>query len=48
MNDHWRAPFSGPLAAYVDGLRAELSTLAYAPSTVSSHIALWAQVDPVA
>jgi len=45
MNDHWRAPFSGPLAAYVDGLRAELSTLAYAPSTVSSHIALWAQVD---
>ena len=45
MNHHRRARFSGPMAAYGDGLRAELSTLAYAGSTVSSHLALWAQVD---
>lgn len=45
MNDYWLARFSGPLAPYVDGLRVEFSTLAYAPSTTTSHLALWAQVS---
>ena len=35
MSDYWRGLFSGPLAAYVEGLRAEFSTLGYAPSTVT-------------
>lgn len=45
MNNYWRARFSGPLAPYADGLRAELAALAYAPSTVTSHLGLWAQLD---
>jgi len=45
MNDYWRARFSGPIAPYADGLRAELLALAYAPSTVTSHLGLWAQLD---
>jgi integrase/recombinase XerD len=45
MNNYWRARLSGPLVPYVDGLRAEFSTLGYAPSTVSSHVGLWAQVS---
>lgn len=45
MNNYWRARFSGPIAPYVDGLRAELATLAYAPSTVTAHLALWAQLS---
>lgn len=45
MNNYWRARFSGPLAPYVDALRGEFSALAYAPSTVTSHLALWAQLD---
>lgn len=45
MNNYWRAQFSGPLAAYVDGMRAEFSALGYAPSTVTSHLGLWAQLD---
>jgi site-specific recombinase XerD len=45
MDTYWRARFGGPLAPYRDGLRAELSALAYAPSTVASHLALWAQLD---
>ncbi len=45
MNNYWMARFSGPLAPYVDDLRAEFSAMAYAPSTVSSHMALWAQLS---
>lgn len=45
MNKYWRARFSGPLAPYVDDLRAEFLALAYAPSTVTSHVALWAQLS---
>lgn len=45
MDNYWRTRFVGPLAPYVDGLRGELSTLAYAPSTVTSHLALWAQLS---
>ncbi len=45
MNDYWRTRFCGPIAPYVDGLRVELSTLGYAPSTVTSHVALWAQLS---
>src|SRR4051794_3598758 len=45
MNNYWRARFCGPLAPYSDGLRAELAALAYAPSTVTSHLGLWAQLD---
>lgn len=45
MSNYWRARFSGPLTAYVDGLRAEFLTLGYAPSTVASHLGLWAQFD---
>ena len=45
MNDYLRDRFSGPLAPYVDGLSAEFLTLAYAPSTVRSHLALWAQLS---
>lgn len=45
MSNYWRARFSGPLVPYVDGLRAELATLAYAPSTVTAHLALWAQLS---
>ena len=44
MDDYWETQFCGPLAPYVDGLREELSALAYAPSTVTSHLALWAQL----
>jgi integrase/recombinase XerD len=45
MNNYWRTRFCGPMAPYVDGLRAEFSTLGYAPSTVTSHLALWAQLS---
>jgi hypothetical protein len=45
VDDYWRKKFCGPLAPYVDGLREELSALAYAPSTVTSHLALWAQLS---
>lgn len=45
MNNYWRALFSGPLAAFADGLRAEFSALGYAPSTVTAHLGLWAQLD---
>jgi site-specific recombinase XerD len=45
MNNYWRAQFPGPLAAYVDGLRTEFSALGYAPSTVTAHLGLWAQLD---
>jgi site-specific recombinase XerD len=45
MGDYWKRQFCGPLAPYVDGLREELSALAYAPSTVASHLALWAQLS---
>jgi hypothetical protein len=45
MSNYWRARFSGPIAPYVDGLRAAFSTLGYAPSTVTSHLGLWAQLD---
>jgi integrase/recombinase XerD len=45
MDIYWRTRFFGPLAPYADGLRAELATLAYAPSTVTSHLALWAQLS---
>lgn len=45
MDNYWRTRFCGPLGPYVDGLREELSTLAYAPSTVTSHLALWAQLS---
>lgn len=45
MNDYWSARFSGPIAPYVAGLRAEFSALAYAPSTVTAHLALWAQLS---
>ena len=45
MSNYWRARFSGAMAPYVDGLRAEFSTLGYAPSTVTSHLGLWAQMD---
>jgi site-specific recombinase XerD len=45
MNTYWSKKFSGPLAEYADGLRAELSSLDYSPSTVTSHLALWAQLS---
>ena len=45
MNDYWRARFSGPIASYLDGLEVAFSALAYAPATVSSHLALWAQLS---
>ena len=45
MNNYWRARFSGPIAPFADGLRGEFSALAYAPSTVTSHLALWAQLS---
>lgn len=45
MNNYWRARVCGPLAPYADGLRTELTALAYAPSTVTSHLGLWAQLD---
>src|SRR3954452_17186024 len=45
MNNYRRARFCGPLAPYAEGLRAELAALAYAPSTVTSHLGLWAQLD---
>ncbi|MGI8624282.1 MAG: site-specific integrase [Solirubrobacteraceae bacterium] len=45
MNNYWRARFCGPIAPYADGLREEFSALAYAPSTVTSHLALWAQLS---
>ncbi|MEP6651321.1 MAG: site-specific integrase, partial [Lapillicoccus sp.] len=45
MDDYWKTKFCGPLAPYGDGLRGELSALAYAPSTVTSHLALWAQLS---
>jgi site-specific recombinase XerD len=45
MSSYLRAQFCGPLAPYAGGLRAELFGLAYAASTVSSHLALWAQLS---
>ncbi len=45
MTNYRKAQFSGPIAPYVDGLRVEFSTLAYAPSTMTSHLALWAQLS---
>lgn len=45
MNNYWKRRFTGPLARYAEDLRAEFSTLAYAPSTLTSHLALWAQVS---
>ncbi len=45
MNYCGRAPFSGPLGVFADGLRAEFSALGYAPSTVTAHLGLWAQLD---
>lgn len=45
MSNYWRMQFSEPLAAYVEGLRAEFATLGYAPSTVRSHLTLWAQLS---
>lgn len=45
MSSYWDRQFSRPLAGYVDDMRAEFSTLGYAPSTTTSHLALWAQVS---
>lgn len=45
MRNYWKRQFAGPLAGYVEDLRAEFSTLGYAPSTLTSHLALWAQVS---
>ncbi len=45
VDDYWKMKFCGPLAPYVDGLREELSALAYAPSTVTSHLAVWSQLS---
>lgn len=45
MDNHRQARFGGPLVPYVDGLRAEFSALAYAPSTATSHLGLWAQLS---
>ena len=45
MNSYWTTRFGGPIAPYADGLRAEFSALAYAPSTATAHLALWAQVS---
>jgi hypothetical protein len=43
MNNYLRTRLTGPIAPYADGLRAEFTALAYAPSTVTSHVVLWAQ-----
>ena len=45
MNNYWQGHFCGPIAPYVGDLRTEFSALAYAPSTVTSHLALWAQLS---
>src|SRR3954447_791940 len=45
MNNYWRALFPGPLASFADGLLGEFSALGYAPSTVTAHLGLWAQLD---
>jgi integrase/recombinase XerD len=45
MGEYQKTQFGGPLAPYVDGLREELSALGYAPSTVTSHLGLWAQLS---
>lgn len=45
MDDYSRVPACGPLAPYVDGLRAEFTALGYASSTVGAHLALWAQLS---
>jgi site-specific recombinase XerD len=45
MSNYWKRQFSGPLAGHVEDLRAEFLTLGYAASTVTSHLALWAQVS---
>lgn len=45
MNNYWGARFRGPLAPFAEGLRGEFAALAYAPSTVTSHLALWAQLS---
>ena len=45
MNNYWKRQFSGPLARYAEDLRAEFSSLGYAPSTLTSHLALWAQAS---
>jgi len=45
MDDYSRVPVCGPLAPYVDGLRAELVALGYGSSTVGAHLALWVQLS---
>lgn len=40
-----RVRFCGPLVPLVDGLRAELFGLGYAPATVRVHLQLWAHVS---
>jgi hypothetical protein len=45
MSAYWKRQFSGPLAGHAKDLRAEFSTLGYARSTATSHLALWAQVS---
>lgn len=45
MNNYWKRQFSGPLAGYAEDLRAEFSSLGYAASTLTSHLALWAQAS---
>lgn len=45
MNKYWRTRFNGPIAPYLDDLRRTFSALGYAPSTMDSHLGLWAQLD---
>lgn len=45
MSIYWDQQFSGPLGGHFEDLHAGFSTLGYAPSTVRSHLALWAQVS---
>lgn len=45
MSNYWKRQFAGPLAGHVEDLRVEFSKLGYAPSTATSHLALWAQVS---
>lgn len=45
MNNYWRTRFRGPIAPYAHGLRETFEKLGYARSTVTSHLALWAQLS---
>lgn len=45
MDGALRVRFRGPLVPLVDGLRAELFGLGYAPATVQVHLQLWAHVS---